>query len=140
MKARIDAGTDVAMIGAWDAQRRSDPFSPSEQKHLLKTLEADAVQGHLFLLHTGADGGGPVDLYIDEAVPPDVEGTLERLGGEYLVAVPSGALVVGGVEDYRSAKPGITGADSIVRMPAGDYALRCYRPKTRSRLPNRKRS
>jgi hypothetical protein len=41
MKARVDAGTDVAMIGAWDAQRSSHTFTPSEKKPLLKTLEAD---------------------------------------------------------------------------------------------------
>lgn len=49
MKARIDAGTDVAMIGAWDAQRDSMPFTASELKHVSETLDADAAEGHVFL-------------------------------------------------------------------------------------------
>lgn len=126
MKARIDAGTDVAMIGAWDAQRASKPFTASELTHVSETLDAEAAEGHLFLFRTGADGGGPVDVYIDEAIPGEVQERLVSSGGEFLLAIPSGALVVSGAEEYRSGKPGITGPQSSVTVPAGDYALRCY--------------
>src|SRR5512133_1821196 len=87
MKARVDAGTDVAMIGAWDADRG-----------------ADAEQGHIFVLHTGADGGGPVDVYIDEPVPADVMQRLTPIGDELVLALPSGTLIVDGVEHYRARK------------------------------------
>lgn len=30
MKARIDAGTDVAMIGAWDVRQNDSPFTAAE--------------------------------------------------------------------------------------------------------------
>ena len=127
MKARIDAGTDVAMIGAWDAERDTTPFTAAETKRVPDALEADAAAGHLFLLRTGADGGGAIDLYIDEAIPAEMQQRLAREGGEFLLAIPSGQLVVGGAEDYRSAEPRITGPDSCVAVPAGDYSLRCYR-------------
>ena len=127
MKARVDAGTDVAMIGAWDALRNERPFNAAETKRVSETLEADAAEGHLFLLRTGGDGGGAIDLYIDEAVPAEVQQRLARTGGEFLLAVPSGRLIVGGTEDYRSAEPKSTGPDSWVTVPAGDYALQCYR-------------
>lgn len=34
--------------------------------------------------------------------------------------------MVGGVEDYRSAKPRITGENSVVTIPSGDYLLHCF--------------
>lgn len=135
MKARVDAGTDVAMIGAWDALRNERPFSAAETKRVSETLEADAAEGHLFLLRTGADGGGAIDLYIDEAVPAEVQQRLAREGGEFLLALPSGRLVIGGAEDYRSAEPKNTGPDSCVTVPAGDYALRCYRLEDEEQEP-----
>jgi hypothetical protein len=129
MKARIDAGTDVAMIGAWDAQRASTPFTASELTHLSAALEADAAEGHLFLLHTGADGGGPIDLYVDEAIPGEIEDRLVPSDGEFLLVLPSGALVVGGAEGYRYPASKLTGPNDSVSVPPGDYAVRYYTPK-----------
>jgi hypothetical protein len=129
MKARFDAGTDVAMIGAWDAQRGAQPFTAEEFKRVSDTLDADAEQGHLFVLHTHADGGGPVDVYVDEAIPTEILARLTPLGGEFVLALPSGTLVVDGVEHYRSRKPDSVSSDRAVPVPAGDYALRCYTAK-----------
>jgi hypothetical protein len=129
VKARFDAGTDVAMIGAWDAQRGAQPFTAEENKALSNTLDAEADGGHIFVLHTGADGGGPVDVYIDEPVPADVLARLTPLDGEFIVAVPSGTLVVDGVEFYRGKKPDSRRADRTATVPPGDYALRCYTAK-----------
>ena len=128
MNARVDAGTDVAMIGAWDAQRGAQPFTAEEFKQLSDTLDADATQGHVFVLHTGADGGGPVDVYVDEPIPSEIMARLTPLGGEFVLALPSGALVVDGVEFYRSKKPDVGQADRAVSVPAGDYVLHCYTP------------
>ena len=128
MNARFEAGTDVAMIGAWDAQRGAQAFSAEEYKRLSDALDADAEQGHLFVLHTGADGGGPVDVYIDEPVPPDVLQHLTPLGDALVLALPSGTLIVDGVEQYRSRRPNATLASRAVSVPPGDYLLRCYTP------------
>ena len=126
MRKRIDAGTDVAMIGAWDAQQNASPFTPAEVADHQNSLERDVSQGALFLIRTGGDGGGPVDLYIDEPVPPDVLARVTPVAGEARLSLPTGALTVGGVEDYRSADARITGPGSLVTVPAGDYAVRCY--------------
>jgi hypothetical protein len=126
MKARIDAGTDVAMIGAWDEGQGAQALPTQPYPQLMKTLEADSKLGGLFLILTGADGGGPIDVYIDEAVPHPLRKRLRRFKSEFLVCVPSGRLVIGGAEDYRSAQPRITDAASVVEIAAGDYALRCY--------------
>jgi len=128
MKARVDAGTDVAMIGAWDANRGAQAFSAEEYKRLSDALGADAEQGHIFVLHTGADGGGPVDVYIDEPVPADVMQRLTPLGHELVLALPSGTLIVDGVEHYRARKPNAALASRVVSVPPGDYLLRCYTP------------
>jgi hypothetical protein len=133
MKARFDAGTDVAMIGAWDLGRNVQPFTPEEYKRLTETLDADAERGHLFVLHTGGDGGGPVDAYIDEPIPADVMERLTLLGGELVLALPSGQLIVDGVEYYRARKPDTTLSSRAVTVPAGDYLLRCYIPPDEER-------
>ena len=126
MKARFVAGTDVAMIGAWDAGRGTEPFSAAEFKRLSETLDADAAEGHLFVLHTGADGGGPVDVYVDEPIPDDAMARLTPLGDELILALPTGRLMVDGAEYYRARKPDPARADRAVAVPPGDYVLRCY--------------
>jgi hypothetical protein len=128
MHKRVDAGTDVAMIGAWDAARGALPFSADQQKRYRKSLEKEASAGHVFLIHTGADGGGPVDVYVDEDAPADVRTTVRRLDGEFLVALPSGRLVVGGAEEYRAdgEAVGEVGEDRVIVVSAGDYAVYCY--------------
>jgi len=128
MKARFDAGTDVAMIGAWDLGRNAQPFTAEEYKQLTDTLDADAERGHLFVLHTGADGGGPVDVYIDGSVPDDTLARLTPVGDELVLALPSGQLIVDGVEYYRARRPDATLSSRAVTVPAGDYLLRCYAP------------
>jgi hypothetical protein len=135
MKARIDAATDVAMIGAWDAQRDATPLTSLELKQVSDTLDADAAAGHLFLVRTGADIGGPVDVYIDEAIPDEVQDQLVSSDGTFLLVLPSGALVVGGVEEYRAPNPRTTGPNNVVTVPAGDYSVRCYSPKDTEQSP-----
>lgn len=58
MKTRIEAGTDIAMIGAWDASRNDTGLAGVSGKRLMQSLEEDCATAHLFLLRTGADGGG----------------------------------------------------------------------------------
>src|SRR5690242_10230842 len=128
MKARFEAGTDVGMIGAWDLDRGARPFSPEQYRRLSEALDADAEQGHLFVIHTGADGGGPVDVYIDEAVPDEKVSHLTPLGDALMLALPSGTLMVDGVEYYRAKNPDATRSSRAVTVPAGGYLLRCYAP------------
>jgi len=136
MKARVDAGTDVAMIGAWDAHRNSIPLTRSELENLSSVLEAEAAEGQVFVLHTRADGGGPVDVYVDEAIPREVRARLRPLEGTFLLAVPSGRLSVAGAEYYRAAQPKFTGQISVVTIPSSDYALRCYAPRDVEQTPS----
>ena len=89
-------------------------------------LERDAAEGRLFLIHTGSDGGGPVDVYVDESAPASLHARITPIAENVLLSVPSGALMVGGVDDYRSPKARLTGPDSVIQIPAGDYALRCF--------------
>lgn len=126
MAARIEAGTDVAMIGAWDASRNDAVIAKRWGKEWDRILEDDVAQGHLFLIHTGADCSGQIDVYWDTEVPPEARAHTRPIVGEFLICVPTGRLMVGGVEDYRSDKPKITGEDSIVDVPSGNYALRCF--------------
>ncbi len=121
MHRRINVATDVAMIGLWDVSRNDGSQGPSTDFY------GEADEAHLFILQAGADWSGAVSLYVDQELPADVLKTIKPVGREFLVAVPTGQLIVGGVDDYRAATPRVTGADSIVTVPAGDYRVRCYR-------------
>ena len=114
------------MIGAWDGSRNDSALAKVPFKQIMNTLHEDAQAGHLFLIHTGADGGGPIDVYVEEPVPELALKQTRRAEGEFLIRIPTGRLVVGGAEDYRAPKPRITGENSIVLLPAGDYRLRCH--------------
>ena len=135
MKARFDAGTDAAMLGAWDAQRNAQPFTSSDIRRFSATLDAEAVAGHIFLLNTQADGGGPIDVYIDETIPSEFQENLEPLGGEFLLALPSGALIVDGAEYYRAPKPDRSLSNRVVTVPPGDYAARWFTPTNDEEQP-----
>jgi hypothetical protein len=129
MKTRIDAGTDIAMIGVWDASQNDTALAGMGSTNLLQSLETDCATARLFLLHTGGDDGGPVDVYVDAATPEAVRKKYRATKREFLISVPSGRLVIGGMEDYRTGAAQITGADSVVTIPSGEYALRCLAPK-----------
>ena len=135
MKVRFDAGTNVAMIGAWDAQRGAQPFTSEEFERLSDSLDAEADAGHAFFLRTGADGGGPVDVYIDEPLPAELLACLTPLGDAFILAVASGSLTVDGAEYYRPKKPDTAVAARAVTVPAGDYSLRCYAAKNENATP-----
>ena len=129
MKTRIDAGTDIAMIGVWDAGRNDSALAGTFGRKLEQMLEQDCAAAHLFLLRTGGDGGGPVDVYVDSVVPEDVRKQCRAAKREFLISVPSGRLVVGGIEEYRSGGVKAAAADSAVEVPGGNYSLRCLVPK-----------
>ena len=126
MRARFYAGNDAATIGAWDAARNARPFGTGESFRLTTALESDAAAGHIFLINTHADGGGPAEAYIDEPLPAELAERLTLLPGEYWLELPTGALVVDGTEFYRTSDgtPGL--AKPIAQVPPGDYAVRCY--------------
>jgi len=117
------------MIGAWDAERGTQPLSADEYARLSDTLDAEAAAGHVFVLHTGGDGGGPVDVCIDEPIPEELAGRLTPQSDTFVLSLPSGTLDVDGVEHYRSRKPDPARAGRAVSVPAGEYALRCYTAK-----------
>jgi hypothetical protein len=135
MHERIVAGTDVAMIGAWDADRAWGATPAGERKGTLALLEREAKAGRLFLVRTGGDGEEVVDLYVDEDVPVSVRTQTGAVQGEFLLSVPSGRLTVGGVEDYGAAKPVQTSEGSSIAVPAGDYRLRCHVSRLREEQP-----
>ena len=140
MYVRFNVGTDVAMLGAWDASRGAQVATAAERKKWSETLDADAEAGQVFLIGTGGDGGGPLDVYIDDPVPGSVAKDLTRVEGEFLLALPSGELIVDGAEFYRTSKDAPR-ASKPARVRPGDYAVRCYEwtndeapPKTEEEL------
>ncbi len=114
------------MVGVWDASRSDSPLGNSHGKACAKALEDEANAGYLFLIHTGGDGGVPIDVFVNEEIPGVVIKQCKPPAGEFLIRVPTGRLVIGSVEDYRSPKPRITDDESLIHVPKGDYALRCF--------------
>jgi hypothetical protein len=125
MYVRFDVGTDVATLGAWDASRGAQIATGEGWKRWSDRLDADADEGHIFLIKTGGDGGGALDVYVDEPVPGSIAKDLTRVEGEFLLALPTGELIVDGVEYYRTATPAPK-ASTPARVRPGDYVVRCY--------------
>lgn len=125
MQARFEAGTDIANIGAWDSALQRDILTDRSDNARL----ADVEKARLFLIRTGGDGGGPVDIYVNEEMPTKAMRRVRQVGQEHLLFVPSGRLMVGGAEDYRAANPQITGDGSVIEIPPGDYAISCFLTK-----------
>src|ERR1043165_482380 len=124
MRARIDAGTDIAMSGAWDAKRVGNELAQLSGKKFMVALNADAQAGHLFFIQTGADGGGPVDVFVDEEIPSKLREQVRLNEKEFLLCVESGWLKVAGVVDYRAREP--SKRPNYINIPVGDYALKCH--------------
>jgi hypothetical protein len=125
MKKRVQAGTDIAMIGAWDASRNDSALAKAWGKKLDLVLDQDATEGRLFFIRTGADWGGPIDVYIDADVPENVQMKFKAMDREFLLSAPTGRLIIGGVEDYRSGKECDSKGSDITEISPGDYSLRC---------------
>ena len=126
MIKRIDVATDIAMIGAWDASHTEQPLSRQDKRRFRQILHEDAEQGRLFLIETGGDVGGPVELYVDAEIPPNVLKQFNPAQRDFRLQVPSGNLLVGGIEDYRADSPKITSDADILTIAPGDYRLRCW--------------
>lgn len=134
MRARVEAGTDVALLGAWDAGRDAEPFTRDMFRELAAWLEKDAQNGHLFLIHTGADGGGPVDVVVEEPIPAAELARLKPIEGLRRLSVPSGLLKIAGGESYRAPKP----RDGLaqVPIPPGEYAVSAFVPRDEEAEPD----
>ncbi len=126
MKARIEVATDIAMLGAWDSAQDDPLLKTSWGKEFEAALEDDARSGKLFLLRTGGDCGGQVEVLIDEPVSAGLRRKMKQLSGEFLLSLPSGRMVVGGVEDYRVANRKVADQKSALDVTPGHYLLSCY--------------
>lgn len=126
MRRRVEVGTDVALLGAWDESCGVVDFKSLSMTQASDLLDADANSGKLFLMELGADWGGGAEVYVNEEVEPEFQSQLRQVGDECLVSLPSGRMIVGGVEDYRSAEQSITSAASVVPVAPGDYGIRCF--------------
>ena len=124
MKFETEAGTDIAMIGIWDADVSIGdiPF-----KRLMEELSKDGRDGKLLRVDTGADGGYSIC----------VVSTQEELGAfrldayaeiqhDFFLHSQSGTFIVGGVEDYRNGTPQITSKGDRFRLEPGAFRIRVY--------------
>jgi hypothetical protein len=134
MKARFDAFSDIATLAAWDAER--DRTLASSEEGLLPDalMEAEAAAGHVFLVRMGSDGGGRVEVYVDETIPAEVRDRLVPADGEFRLDLPSGRLIVDGAEYYPSS-PLAADPDGPAAVPAGHYSVRCYAGKNDEQSP-----
>ena len=62
-------------------------------------------------------------------IPTGVTERLTAPSAEFLLALPSGSLVVDGAEYYRSSQPNANDSAPPVTIPVGDYAVRWYAAK-----------
>lgn len=125
MKVRIEAGSDIAQLGVWDAARQTDVLSQNKVKARKQALQADATNGVLFIIDTGADGNDTIDFYFEESPPPDLIRNFRQVGEERLLVIASGRINVDGLEYYRTPLE-TASMSNLVELPAGDYGITCW--------------
>jgi len=136
LKQRVYVGTDVALLGVWDEACEVVDYSKLKMKEVSNLLNGDSAAGRLFLMELGADWSGTVDVYVNREIEPEVMHQMRQVPDEFLVAIPSGRIVVGGVEDYRSAEAQITSESSVVAVNPGDYGLKCFVQSEAAEVPD----
>lgn len=127
MKRRVEVATDIARIGVWDESLNTVPIPDLSISEVEKTIAEETAHGRLFLIQLGGDWGGTVDVYVDSSLEPEHRKKMSACPGEFLLCSPSGRIVVGGVEDFRSSEQRVTSDTSIVPIQAGEYGLKCYK-------------
>ena len=122
---RLYAGTDIAMIGAWDSNSNQNLPSETAASKIDEIIEKASSERSLFYINTGADGGGYIHIYVNEDVPENIKSFSKVIEENFSISIPSGELIVGGIEEYID--PSLVGeADNSLRVPEGDYSLKCH--------------
>ena len=122
---RLYAGTDIALIGAWDSNSNKNLPSDTAVSKIDEIIEKASAEGSLFFIKTGGDGGGDIHIYVNEDVPENINNCSKVIEEKFSISIPSGELVVGGIEEYMD--PSLAGdADNSLQVPEGDYSLKCY--------------
>ncbi|WPB78464.1 hypothetical protein KYC5002_04740 [Archangium violaceum] len=120
----IDAGTDIACVGIWDAG-----LPPAERPIEGEALNASAARGEVLPIHTSADGSYLLRILVEEPfVPPEGQRfvTLER---EFGLELRLGTALVGGCEDFQNPRPEggaglVSGVMALLLMVAAFWSRR----------------
>ena len=102
-----------------------DPSSPlpapaHRDGEIQSALVAEARAGHLFHVVTDDPLRCRLEVYAGETLPSDRQREFERVGGSFLLHVPSGRLSVSGYDRLRSE---VAGSHAPIDVPAGRYLL-----------------
>ncbi|NMO20079.1 hypothetical protein HPC49_03630 [Pyxidicoccus fallax] len=118
---RIDAGTDIACVGIWDAG-----LPPLRRVPDAKEVEASAVRGEALPIETSADGGYVLEILVEESFVAPAGRTYETLERDYGLNLASGTALVGGFEDFRSRRPQITSEEDLIHVEPSWYRVRVH--------------
>jgi hypothetical protein len=124
MKFETEAGTDIAMIGIWDADASSEeiPF-----KHLMDELSKDGKEGKLLRVDTGADGGYSICVISTrEELRSFRLDAYAKIEHDLFLKSESGAFIAGGLEDYRNGTPQFTSKDDLFKLGPGAFKVHAY--------------
>ena len=123
----LDAGTDVAMLGLWDANAPRDDIGKSNPGKFQELLDEDAHKGKLIYINTSSDGSFSIGICLcSNDLPEDLEKWYTQVDRRLFLNVESGQVIAGGLEDYRSSNPQITGDADLVTVRNGVYQISAY--------------
>jgi hypothetical protein len=118
---RVWVDSAEQMVGVWDASHQATPLAPDQWTDM---HSVQAWEGHLFAVRLAALHRLMVEVYVGEEpaypLPPPLEGVAR------LLRAPTGQLLIGGAEDYRSPHPFTLYGDSHLAVAPGNYAVRAY--------------
>lgn len=124
MKFETEAGTDIAMIGIWDADASGGeiPF-----KCLIGEISKDGKEGKLLRVDTGADGGYSICVVstLEELRTFRLD-AYAKIEHDFFLKSETGAFIAGGLEDYRNGTPQITSKDNLFKLEPGAFKVHAY--------------
>ena len=127
MKFETEAGTDIAMIGIWDADVPVGELRKIPYKRLMEELSKDGHDGKILRVDTGADGGYPICVVSTEeefgAFRLDAYAEIQH---DFFLYSQSGNFIAGGLEDYRNGTPQLTSENDRFRLEPGGFRVRVY--------------
>ncbi len=89
------------------------------------SAEEAASRGQLFYVQLEGDGGGPLEVFVNETVPEKILETVRTINRRYKLKLETGKATVGGVEDFGAKKRAIA---EDFNIEPGTYAVRCHLP------------
>jgi len=124
---KLRPSSHVGTVVLWDQTKVRHDFKDHDVYNLAGEIRRVSKSGDVFWFELLSEELEPlslsIHLYVDEDSPDYSGRGYKRRGGTFLLNVPSGRLIAGGVEHWSGHEETEDSAKTEVTVPPGSYAL-----------------